>query len=110
MNDIGISYEALMNYTEQFASYKKAAEMGLPIAQLNLATMYAFGKGIITDNAQAYAWVSIAIAKGLQNKNDEKRAISFKDTQETFLLRQDRTGALLKKAKELSKQYYEKYV
>ncbi len=44
------------------AWYGKAAEQGHPLAQLTLGQDYYFGKGVLKNDAKAYAWLSIGIA------------------------------------------------
>jgi len=40
------------------ASYRKAAELGDAKAMYALGAVYAHGKGVIKDHAEAYAWLN----------------------------------------------------
>ena len=52
---------------DDFEAVKKAAEQGHADAQYNLGVMYAYGDGVPEDNIQAYAWISLASAQGMEN-------------------------------------------
>ena len=49
------------------ACYLKAAELGLPAAQLNLGLLYLGHDGIKKNNAEAYRWISKAAQSGNAN-------------------------------------------
>jgi hypothetical protein len=53
--------------TEAVRWYRKAAEQGYPVAQSNLGSMYALGKGVKQDYVQAYMWFNIAAEHGDAN-------------------------------------------
>lgn len=44
--------------------FQKAADQGEPTAQVNLATLYAEGKGVHLDYVQSFFWLSLATASG----------------------------------------------
>ena len=44
--------------------YRRAAESGDAVAQLNLAELYDFGRGVARDPARAMFWLSLAAAQG----------------------------------------------
>jgi TonB family protein len=58
------------DYPKAFAQYKELAELGSSVAQLNLAVMYAGGKGTPLNNTFAYAWAVLA-HEGGQEKAQE---------------------------------------
>lgn len=44
--------------------YRRAAEQGEPIAQLNLGEMYMLGIGVTRDAARAWLWLTLAARQG----------------------------------------------
>ncbi len=44
--------------------YRRAAERGDPVAQMNLGDLYALGQGVARDLVQAVAWLSLAAEQG----------------------------------------------
>ena len=52
--------------------YRQAAERNFAPAQFNLATMYAQGRGTDLDKAEAYKWLTLAMA-AYQPEDDDKR-------------------------------------
>ena len=44
--------------------YSDAAEQGHPLAQHDLAFMYAAGTGVAQDYVRAYMWLNVAVANG----------------------------------------------
>ena len=44
--------------------YRKAAEQGVAIAQVNLGLMYANGNGVLKDEIEALAWYNISAIPG----------------------------------------------
>jgi DNA-binding NarL/FixJ family response regulator len=62
-----------------FASSRAAAEQGMPVAQMSLATMYAEGKGAKKDPLAAYMWYLICEKNVLEMQNSissEKRKMA----------------------------------
>ena len=47
------------------AWYRKAADQGLALAQINLGVMYANGRGVAKDDDEAVAWCRKAADQGL---------------------------------------------
>ena len=60
--------------------YKKAAEQGNTKAQLNLATMYASGEGILENFVLAYKWANLAAARGNENAREMKNEVKKRMT------------------------------
>ncbi|MNG33183.1 Localization factor PodJL [compost metagenome] len=58
--------------------YRKAAEQGLSEAQTDLGLAYATGKGVPQDHAQAYIWLSVAIANGASQTDDTRDTLATK--------------------------------
>ncbi len=52
------------DYRTAFAGFKKLAEQGLAIAQINLGLMYADGEGVPKNEQQAVAWYRKAAEQG----------------------------------------------
>jgi uncharacterized protein len=52
------------DFATAFAQFKELAELGQPVAQYDLAVMYAKGEGIEQSNTLAHAWASLAGANG----------------------------------------------
>ena len=59
-----LSPRILRDYAEAAAWYRKAAEQGLGVAQINLASLYASGKGVPQDYEQAAHWYRKAAEQG----------------------------------------------
>lgn len=107
--NLGCIYSRNNDYIKAFYYYHKSAVMGDSCGQYSLAVMYADGHGVLKNFQQAYAWDSIAIAKGL----DHYRLIEAEKLRERLsiiITDQDLSGNSLKEAKDLAKQYYEKYL
>ena len=70
-NDVGafsrllLSPRVLRDYAEAAAWYRKAAGQGLGVAQLNLASLYASGKGVPQDDELAAHWYRKAAELGV---------------------------------------------
>ena len=110
INQMGIAYEKQNKYVEAFKYYKKAAYLGLSIGQFNLARQYARGHGAIQDYKEAYAWISVSIAQGLDNKEQQNKAEKFQTWFKELLKEQDKRGLALIEAANLAKNYYQQYV
>jgi TPR repeat protein len=52
------------DFASAFQQFKELAELGQPIAQLNLAIMYGRGKGVAANATYAHAWGSLAAQNG----------------------------------------------
>ena len=52
------------DYERAFKDYRELAELGQPVAQYNLAIMYANGQGTRQSDINAYAWASLAADSG----------------------------------------------
>lgn len=52
------------NAAEAAHWYRRAAESGDAVAQINLAELYDFGRGVARDPARAMFWLSLAAAQG----------------------------------------------
>lgn len=110
LNNMGVAYEDQLDYTSAFQCYQNAATMDYPLSQMNLALMYSKGYGTLQDTQQAYAWISIAISKGLEDRDKQTQAEKIKNWLTYSLRVQDQTGAALKQAQALTQQYYKEYV
>lgn len=55
---------ARQDFARAFELYRELAEMGLPLAQENLAVMYVSGEGVKRDNVLGYGWALIARENG----------------------------------------------
>ncbi len=69
-NWLGFMYDqgkgTQVNYTEAFKYFKKAAELGYPKAQFNVATYYFNGKATTKNNAEAYKWYLKSALQGYE--------------------------------------------
>lgn len=110
LNDLGSAFEQQRDYVAAFKAYQTAAEMGFSLSQFNLSGLYARGLGVIQDDQQAYAWISVAVAKGLPDKDQQDGAEKIKAILTQQLLAEDSSGIKLQEAQDLAKQYYNKYV
>jgi TPR repeat protein len=112
LNQLGFAYVNIQNYLAAFQCYKRAAEAGVPLSQYNLARLYSRGLGTIEDDVKAYAWVSLAVAKGMENQQQQKAAQQLQMSLDVSLAKEQTATKqpLVKKAHELAKQYYDKYV
>jgi uncharacterized protein len=52
------------DFAAAFQQFKELAELGQPVAQYDLAIMYARGEGVTTSNTKAHAWASLAAQNG----------------------------------------------
>jgi|GEM_PF-2285226 len=52
------------DYEQAFRDYRELAELGQPVAQYNLAIMYAKGQGVRQSDLNAYAWATLAAESG----------------------------------------------
>jgi TPR repeat protein len=60
-----LSPRTVRDYAEAAAWYRKAAERGLGVAQVNLGALYASGKGVPQDYEQAAHWYHKAAEQGV---------------------------------------------
>ncbi len=51
---------------QAYRLFKQAAEAGVPAAQYNLGLCYKYGLGVIEDPVEAYHWLLLASANGVQ--------------------------------------------
>jgi TPR repeat protein len=54
------------DFDAAFKDYRVLAELGQPMAQFNVAVMYARGEGTRPSDIYAYAWASLAAENGLE--------------------------------------------
>lgn len=76
---LGLSYHQGLgkpkNYHLAAICYTKAARQGNVLAQFNLSTLYAEGKGVERSLVKAYAWATAAASSGLQSAIEARRLI-----------------------------------
>lgn len=109
-NNLGVAYSDQLEYINAFDSYRLSAELGNKLGQLNLARMYASGRGTIQYEKEAYAWISVAIAQGLDDTVKQQQAENFKSILVATMNYKDRSGNLYKRATDLSKEYFRKFI
>jgi hypothetical protein len=56
--------------------YRRAADLGEPIAQLNLGEMYLLGIGVPRDAVRAHLWLSLATRQGRAWARDKRDALA----------------------------------
>ena len=86
------------DYAEAARWYRKAAEQGHVAAQFMLGVMYAIGEGVPEDDIQAYAWISLASAQGVENAKNSKERLTG-----------EMTRAEIAEAQKLSRKYWEAF-
>lgn len=59
------------DYAQAAIWYRKAAERGNALAQNGLGRLYADGKGVPQDYAEAFFWLSLASANGIHSSTDD---------------------------------------
>ena len=63
------------DYAEGATWLRRAADQGLPLAQLSLGVAYALGHGVQQDFVSAHMWFSLSAAQGNQDAvKDRDRA------------------------------------
>lgn len=77
---------------------KNAAERGDPEAQFHLGLAFALGQVVTKDTVQAYTWLSIAAARGIELSKEAR------DDFAQFMSRSQ-----MKKAENLTREYLEAY-
>ncbi|MEY2820448.1 MAG: hypothetical protein RL105_20, partial [Verrucomicrobiota bacterium] len=80
--------------------YRKAAEQGHAKAQYNLGVAYDEGRGVPKDYAEAYAWLNIASAAGLEDAKKGLSAVTELMTPEQKARAQARSTELHRKLTE----------
>ena len=109
MNNMCVAYEMERDYVQAFKCYERAATMGYALSQMNVAKLYMQGRGTIQDYAKAYAWISVSVAQGL-DRDRQADAEKVKNALNYELKNQDKTGAAVSCAEDLSRSYYKQYV
>jgi TPR repeat protein len=100
-----ISEESVKGALQAFNYYRMAAILGHAKGQANLGHLYNIGRGVVQDDVQAYAWMTVALSQGM-DAISQAIAKSDKDLIEQGLL----LDGKLEEAKQLAKQYYNQYV
>ena len=83
---------------DDFDAVKKAAEQGHADAQVWLGVMYSRGEGVPEDDIQAYAWISLASAQGVENAKEAKE-----------ILTGEMTRTEIAEAQKLSRKYWDAF-
>jgi TPR repeat protein len=104
-NNIGYVYEKLMDYESAFKYYYAAAIKGYSLSKFNLSRLYFYGHGTIKDYIQAYAWISVAVAQGLNDEDTQSGAEKIQDWLEDTLANEH----TLKQGKLLADKYFKQY-
>ncbi len=86
------------DYKEAANWYRKAAEQGIAIAQLNLGVMYEHGQGVTQDQKIAHMWFNIAAA------NEIPRAAELRD-----IMAQEMTPSQIEKAQDMAREWMAKH-
>ena len=61
---------------DDFDAVKKAAEQGYANAQNQLGFMYSVSDGVPEDKIQAYAWISLVAAQGVEKAKNAKEELT----------------------------------
>jgi hypothetical protein len=107
---LGLEYLNLHQYPKAFSALLHAAKLGSANSQIRLAWLYIKGFGVLPDEKQAYAWLTVAIASGLDSPSEVAKANALKTALIHDLSVRDNAGTELKDAQNLAEQYYKKYV
>ncbi len=83
MHSLGVSLElgrgAPADHQRAAEAYRKAAVLGYPFSQNNLARLYEIGLGVPKDRVVAYAWYLLAASSGepllIENRNRSADAL-----------------------------------
>jgi len=70
-----------LDYATAVSWYRKAAEQGYDIAQINLGSMYEQGQGVPQDYIQAHMWFNLAAARNAFNTNRDRIAAKMMPAQ-----------------------------
>ncbi len=101
--NLGVMYDhgngVPQDYERAVQWYRAAAEQGYAEAQYYLGLMYEGGEGVAQDIAEAYAWMNAAAAQGRVD------AMRTREILHGRIRRSER-----ERAKELAREYFEKYV
>ncbi len=88
-NNLGAMYEVgqgvLRSYVEALKWYRRAAQQGDAYAQYRLGFMYYMGQGVSRDYlhyVEAYAWLSLAAARGENRARPLREIVAGKMTPE----------------------------
>ena len=87
------------DFATALRGFRSYVEQGDASAQLNLGVMYANGEGVPEDTVNAYAWFSIAAARG------NTSAKEFKELVTGLMVRSQ-----IAEAQKLSREYWPLYV
>jgi hypothetical protein len=79
--------------------FRMAAEQGYAVSQKNLGVLYSEGLGVPQDKAKAYAWLTTAKAQGHDVREEALQE-----------LLDEMTRGELRRAKELAREYRERYI
>jgi TPR repeat protein len=64
------------DYAQAVQWYRKAADQGVPEAQLKLGNMYYEGQGVQKDDVQAHVWWNLAAAAGIESAKENRDRIT----------------------------------
>ena len=77
--DLELGRGAAPDYTRAAEAYRKAAVLGYPLAQNNLARLYESGLGVPLDPVLAHVWYELAAASGeavmIENRDRSARQL-----------------------------------
>ena len=68
----------MQDYAQAASWYRKAAEQGQVVAQLNLGLMYSRGEGVPQDYVRAHMWVNLA-APGISDTSSRRIFVESRD-------------------------------
>jgi TPR repeat protein len=85
------------DYKEAVKWYRKAAEQGHAIAQVNLGVMYGRGNGVLQDNIYAHMWFNIAVSNGKVNAAKGRDIVAKAMTAEDITKAQELARECVKK-------------
>jgi TPR repeat protein len=109
LRKISSVYFSSNDYVSSSIYTRRCAELGNAECQGFLGLLYMDGKGVPKDQKEAYAWLGIATAQGLTEKESTYNYAKMRDLLAAVILEQGGVKEL-NAAKEIEKEYYQKYV
>jgi TPR repeat protein len=83
LDDVKAAYKR-GDYATALRLFRPLAEQGGSTAQHNLGIMYVNGLGVAQDYAQAYMWLSLAVAAGAGGARENRLEVAKRMTPDQF--------------------------
>jgi TPR repeat protein len=96
--------EVPQDYAEAAKWYRKAAEQGHPLGQLNLGFMYGTGRGVPQNDVEAYVWYSVSAAQGDIQAATNRDIVARRMSRQEVVLGQQRAAAFVARKESASSE------